>query len=54
MDYLPYIRTTKNNCLIAPACMCTLNIVRYLMYNIRISLNGAIREYIAKLLVAWL
>ena len=29
-----------NNCLIAPACMCTFCIVRYLMSNIGISLKG--------------
>ena len=34
-----------NNCLIAPACMCTLCIVRYLMQNIEISLKGAIRMF---------
>ena len=33
-----------NNCLIAPACMCTLCIVSYLMKNIGISLKGAIKS----------
>ena len=31
-----------NDCLIAPACMCTLYFVRYLMYTIEISLKCAI------------